>query len=153
MLKSILLAEYGHLRLTEQEYCKKLMDNTLSDEEEERYEKPGPFSLISYLEYLMDPSSWGDHGVLLMISMMWQVTITVLVAESLKVIRIRHNRELDRADFLLVLAGKNHYLGTCELNFYHFSFSFRYRRIKCVAGALPYGVSAWPVSKSARPYF
>ena len=117
VLKSILLAEYGHLRLTEQEYCKKLMDNTLTDEEEERYEKPGPFSLITYLEHLLDPSSWGDHGVLLMISMMWQVTITVLVAESLKMIRIRHSRELDRADFLLVLAGKNHYLGTCEFNF------------------------------------
>ena len=151
VLKSILLAEYGHLRLTEQEYCKKLMDNTLSDEEEERYEKPGPFSLISYLEYLMDPSSWGDHGVLLMISMMWQVTVTVLVAESLKMIRIRHSRELERADFLLVLAGKNHYLGTCKLNFYFVSFGSRYRRIKCAAGAFPYDDCEWPVRKCAWP--
>ena len=151
VLKSILLAEYGHLRLTEQQYCKKLMDNTLSDEEEERYEKPGPFSLISYLEYLMDPSSWGDHGVLLMISMMWQVTVTVLVAESLKMIRIRHSRELERADFLLVLAGKNHYLGTCKLNFYIVSFGSRYRRIKCAAGAFPYDDCEWPVRKCAWP--
>ena len=49
VLKALILAEYGQLRLPQDEFVRKMMNNTITDEEEERQKKPGPFSLVTYL--------------------------------------------------------------------------------------------------------
>ena len=86
--------------------------------------EPGPFSFVEYLLYMLEPTSWGNHGMILMVSMMWQLPITVLNAEGLEQLKFRHNRDLMDTELVLVYAGRAHYLGTCKclvfiLNFIH----------------------------------
>ena len=63
---------------------------------------------------MLEPTSWGDHGMILMVSMMWQLPITVLNAEGLEQLKFRHNRDLMDTELVLVYAGRAHYLGTCK---------------------------------------
>ena len=110
MLKEHIRGNYGHLRLSKQQYEKKCADNTLTDEEREDYLTPGPFSFATYLHALLNPRFWGDEICLVGISMMWQVKITVLNADTLHTIRIRHTNILHRADMVLVHCEGNHYI-------------------------------------------
>ena len=81
-----------------------------------------------------------------MVSMMWQVPITLLTAETLKLDKVRHGRLLEKTDLLLIRAGYNHYLGACEYSFLLLSaiLVFGFYSAECAA-------TAWPVSESARP--
>ena len=110
VLKEHIRGNYGYLRLSKQQYEKKCADNTLTDEEREDYLTPGPFSFATYLHALLNPSFWGDEICLVGISMMWQVKITVLNADTLHTIRIRHTNILHRADMVLVHCEGNHYI-------------------------------------------
>ena len=102
MLKEHIRGNYGHLRLTKQQYEKKCADNTLTDVEQEDYLAPGPFGYASYLCALLDPGFWGDEICLVGISMIWQVGITVLDADTLHTLRIRHSNTLHIPDIVLV---------------------------------------------------
>ena len=110
MLKEHIRGNYGHLGLSKQQYEKKCTDNTLTDGEREDYLAPGPFSFATYLHALLNPGFWGDEICLVGISMMWQVGITVLDADTLHTIRIRHNNILHRADMVLVHCQQQHYI-------------------------------------------
>ena len=107
-----IMANYGMNRMSPELYEKKLKDQTLTANEQEDYEAPGPFSYYTYLKYMLQDSSWGDEVVLVAISNMWQVGITVLNGESLTQVKLRHQRPIEGADLLLVRCGGNHYLGT-----------------------------------------
>ena len=136
VLKTLILAEYGHIRLSQEDFVRKMMDDTITEEEEERQKKPGPFSFVTYLQALLESTFWGDHGVICMVSMMWQVPITLLTAETLKLDKVRHDRPLEKTDLLLIRAGHNHYLGACEYPFLLLS-AFLVLRLfsaECVAG-------------------
>ena len=74
----------------------------------------------------MEPTSWGDEGTVSLISMMWNITITVVEMEpgekpddphKFIQLKLRHSRPLNDVDLVLVLAGHKHYLGTCEYIF------------------------------------
>ena len=67
-------------------------------------------SVLPYLHTLLNPGFWGDEICLVGISMMWQVGITVLDADTLHTIRIRHNNILHRADMVLVHCQQQHYI-------------------------------------------
>ena len=133
-LKMLLLAEYGHGRISRAEYLKRIdsEDNPLTEEEIEDYQKPGPFSFITYLKFLMEDSSWGDEGIITLIGMMWQCSITIIQVEKkapkhdrphkFLQLKIRHSKALEDVDLVLVYAGHSHYLGTCK---YHQSIVFR----------------------------
>ena len=54
---------------------------------------------------------WGDENVLHLISCLWQISITILDAESLGEIWIRHNMKISRVDLIVVFIGGDHYLG------------------------------------------
>ena len=151
VLKTLILAEYGHIRLSEEDFVRKMMD----EEEEERQKKLGPFRFVTYLQALLESTFWGDHGVICMVSMMWQVPITLLPAETLKLDKVRHDRPLEKTDLLLIRAGHNHYLGACEYSFLLLSafLVFRLFSAECVASAWPVSESAWPVRKCAWPSF
>ena len=71
---------------------RKMMDDIITEDEEERQKRPGPFSFVTYLQALLESTFWGDHGVICMVSMMWQVPITLLTAETLKLDKMRHGR-------------------------------------------------------------
>ena len=99
------------------EYLKGMEEGTLTEAQIADYQVPGPFSFIGYLKYILEGSTWGDQGLLTLISMMWQVTITIVNAEDLSQIKIRHQRPLDQVNLVVVLAQRCHYLGTCKYDF------------------------------------
>ena len=125
-LKMLILAEYGHARITREEYLRRIdsQEDPLTDEQVEDYQKPGPFSFITYLKYLMQDSSWGDEGIITLIGMMWQCSITIIQVgkkapkhdqpHKFLQLKIRHSKPLDDVDIALVYAGHSHYLGTCK---------------------------------------
>ena len=118
-LKNNITFDYGKKRMSAEEYQarKNSKENPLTEKEERDYKKPGPFSFVAYLQYMLEGSSWGDESMLTCISMMWQITITVVFAEELSQYKIRHQRKLEDADLVLIFAGDSHYLGACKCSF------------------------------------
>ena len=114
LLRDHIKAQYGPPRLPTDEFKKKLAEGALTAEQKEDQVCPGPFSLVTYLEYLLKKGTWGDYGVLLVISMMWQVKVTVILGESLHQERIRHNSGMRYGDLVLVFCGGNRYVPAGE---------------------------------------
>ena len=83
MLKVAISGNYGHLRLTPDEYYRKMAEVTITDQEKEEYEEPGPFSIASYLEALLKPTFYGEELYLRIISMLFKIRISVLDGDSL----------------------------------------------------------------------
>ena len=95
-------------------YQQKLDDGTLTQAEADDQDRPGPFSFIEYLGYLLKPFSWGDHACILTVFMMFQVKVSVIRVESLKQQQFHHNSSLKNTDIVLVFCGGNHYILTGE---------------------------------------
>ena len=109
--------QYGHSKLSQEEYLKKTQDGTITPAEVEDFSLPGPFSFQSFLKFIIESTTWGDQTTLLLLSMMWQLPITVLYGEELNQVPIRHDKEIDDVELLLVFVGRSHYLGTCKYSF------------------------------------
>ena len=83
---------------------------------------------------MLEDDALGDEGVIGLVGMMWQITITVIqlskeVPEKDKPhkflhLNFRHNRALRKVDVVLIFAGENHYLVACKylISFKHFLF-------------------------------
>ena len=70
----------------------------------------GPFTFIEYIESVLQPGEEGDLLVLYLLSLMWQIQVTVVVAQPLPAqIRLRHDQELKSADLVVVYNGTDHY--------------------------------------------
>ena len=106
--------QYGHSRLSQEDYLKKTQDGTITPSEVENYTLPGPFSFQSFLKFMIEPNTWGDQTTILLLSMMWQLPITVLYGEELTQVPIRHDKLINDVELLLVFVGRSHYLGTCK---------------------------------------
>ena len=65
---------------------------------------------MTYLKVLIKRKSYGDEIVLIVISMMWQVCISILNAETLRQIKIRTSNKIDKVDIALVHCQYNHYV-------------------------------------------
>ena len=117
-LKLAIQAEYGHPRLSREEYLRRStsQDDPLTDQQIKDYQKPGPFTFVQYLKYMMEDSSWGDEGIITLIGMMWNVTITVILVSSkspkkdkphqFRQLKLRHDRQLEDVDLVLIYAGR-----------------------------------------------
>ena len=110
MLKVAISGNYGHLRLTLDEYNRKLAEGTITDQEKEEYEEPGPFSIASYLEVLLKPSFYGEELCLRIISMLFKIRISVLDGDSVLAIKVRHTNVALKADLVLVHVKRCHYI-------------------------------------------
>ena len=134
VLKNHIMGEYGHPRISRDEYLarQKSKDNPLTDVELEDYQRPGPFCFIDYLKHLMEPGTWGDHGTISLIGMMWNCSITLVQIDAqhkpkegephtFLQHKVRHNKPMNQVDFLIVYAGGSHYLGTCKYTSFFFS--------------------------------
>ena len=108
---------YGHLRISETEYNDKMDDSTTIQQEREDYEAPGPFSLVTYLQAMLKGDFYADEITLIVISMMWQVRVTVLNGETLHQIKIRHGNKTENVDLAVAHCSWNHYipLGECTV--------------------------------------
>ena len=59
LLKKHLRGNYGHIRLSKEDYDKKTREKTITDVEREDYLCLGPFCFVFYLEALSKPAFWG----------------------------------------------------------------------------------------------
>ena len=114
LLKEHIRGTYGFPRLSEEEYQQKYNDGLLMDQEVQDHNCPGPFSFHSYLSALLNPEMWGDEQVLCLCSMMWQIRLTIVSAETFTQIRFRHRSSLEKADGVLVMCLGQHYVPACK---------------------------------------
>ena len=114
LLKEHIRGTYGFPRLSEEEYQQKYDNGLLTDQEVQDHNCPGPFSFHSYLSALLNPEMWGDEQVLCLCSMMWQIGLTVMSAETFTQIRFRHRSSLEKADGVLVMCLGQHYVPACK---------------------------------------
>ena len=122
LLHVSVFSNFGHIRMPEEEFQQRLADGTLSDHDRAIHDEPGPFSVHGYLDQLLKPGFYRDKLCLLIISMMWKVRITILHAETLRAIKVRHMNVALKADFVLVHCSGSHYicLGICFLTLQFF---------------------------------
>lgn len=111
MLKNSILGQYGHDRMPEEELRQKELNKEVTVDFAREQRLPGPFSFLSWLRYSLQRDSWGDETTLALISMMWQLRITVVYAETLIQEKIRHKQPLQKADIVVVYCGGTHYVG------------------------------------------
>ena len=73
-------------------------------------EEGGPYSHCSYIRALLKPNEEGDFLIVYLISLMWQVKLTILKAEpGLAEVRLRHEQTLAHADVVLVYNNRDHF--------------------------------------------
>ena len=101
LLQVHIKGNYGHLSLTKKQYEDKEKRHALTDQERTEYLEPGPFSLVSYIEAFLARDFYGDEITLVLISMMWQMCITVIHAETLFKTKIHHNNTIHLADMVV----------------------------------------------------
>ena len=111
LLHVSVLNNFGHIRMPEEEFQSKLAASTLPDQEMAIRDEPGPYSVYGYLNQLLQPGFYGDELCLLIASMIWRLCITILHAESLRAIKVRHMNQALKAYFVLVhCAGHTVYI-------------------------------------------
>ena len=108
---------YGHIKISQAEYNTKMADGSITQQEKEDFETPGPFSLVTYLQAMLKGDFYADEITLIVISMMWQVRVTVLNGETLHQIKIMHKNRLEKVDLAVAHCSGNHYLplGECAV--------------------------------------
>ena len=118
MLRLYISGNYGHIRVSSTEYnrLRGLSDPTRAQRlQMEEYEEPGPFSIITYMENLLKPSFYGEEIYLRLLSMIFQVRITVLDSDTFIGIKIWHDNRPLKAEVLLVHVDRHHYIPLGEL--------------------------------------
>ena len=106
--------DYGAAKLSEEEYKKKEEEGTLTAQKVHDQNLPGPFSLVTYCQHLLKDGTSGDMNSLMLISCLWQVSVTSLYADSLLEVRIRHDMPLQDVDIVVVHIGGDHCMGCGE---------------------------------------
>ena len=73
LLKANLTTTYGFPRMSQEEYQQKYEAGTLTEDEVDDH---------GYMKTLLKEGFWGDELCLALVSMMWQVGITVVIGET-----------------------------------------------------------------------
>ena len=109
MVESI-IDTYGFPRMPEEE-CEDLYNrDLLTDQQVQDHNCPGPFSFLGYLRALLEPNFWGDELCLCLLSMAFQIGITVVNAEGFTCIRFRHKQTIPNSDVILCHCRGQHYV-------------------------------------------
>ena len=69
------------------------------------------------MKALLEDGFWGDALCLALISMMWQISITILQEEDFHQIKFRHSERLKNADLVLVHCQGCHYIPASKFDF------------------------------------
>ena len=110
MLVCAISGSNGHIRLSADEYKKKMDRNQLTGKERQKYSEPGPFSIVTYCEALLNPTLYGEELCLILLSMLFKVITAVLDGDSLIGIKVRHQNTALNADAILVHVSRCHYI-------------------------------------------
>ena len=108
-LQGFISGNYG-AKLSKAEYESREKEGLLTAETRHTFTEPSPFSFITYLEYLLKHDSWGDEINLIVLSMLFQLWITIVTIPTLHSEAIRHTNMLEKSDIVLLRSSKNHYL-------------------------------------------
>ena len=92
-------------KLSAEEYARREREGLLTDATQQAFQEPGPFSYVTYLEHLLKRDAWGDEVTLVVLSMVFQLRITVVTVPSLHGDPIRHTNSLEKSDIVLLRAG------------------------------------------------
>ena len=76
-----------------------------------------PLSYCQYLHLMLRRDFWGDEVVLFAVSCMWSVKITVLNSKTMQEYRIRHDRQMDKVDIVIIYNGVNHFIAASKGRF------------------------------------
>ena len=113
-------------KLSAEEYSHREKKGLLTAATRQAYMEPGPFLYLTYLEHILKHDSWGDEITLVVLSMVFQLRITVVTVPSLHGDPICHLNTLEKSDIVLLRSGSNHYLSagtySCSVSFW-FCFS------------------------------
>ena len=74
---------YGQDRLSKKDLAKREREGTISAKDLHDEKLPGPLSLYRFMKLVATDGALGDENVLHLISCLWQISITILDAESL----------------------------------------------------------------------
>ena len=77
------MGNYRHAKLSSKEYTEKERDETLTPQEIANQRLQGPLSVYFYLQHVITPNTWGEEIIFTLVSMMWQIGITVVYVETL----------------------------------------------------------------------
>ena len=113
------MATYEHIRMDWDTYDQRLNAGQLSQAEIDDQNCPGPFSYMGYMRALLQDGFWGDEICLALTSMMFQIGITVLVAETFLQTKVHHDAILSKADVALVHCQGCHYVPVCKYSVSH----------------------------------
>ena len=119
LLKPSLMATNGHIRMDQDIYDQRYRAGELSQAEIDDQNCPGPFSYIGYMRALLQDGFWGDETCLTLTSMMFQIGITVLDAETFLQTKVCHNAILSKVDVALVHCQGRHYVPVCKYSISH----------------------------------
>ena len=119
LLVTAISGNYGHIRIDKREYDRLmgLQQPTAAQRTQvEEYREPGPFSIVSYCEALLKPGFYGEELCIILLSMMFNVSISVFDGDSSLAIKVMHTNTPFNADVHLVHVSRCHYiaLGMCE---------------------------------------
>ena len=119
LLKPSLMATYGHIRMDQDTYDQRFNAGQLSQAEIDDQNCPGPFSYMGYMRALLQDRFWGDEICLTLTSMMFQIGIMVLDAETFLQTKVHHDAILSKADIALVHCQGCHYVPVCKYSVSH----------------------------------
>ena len=103
---------YGVERLEPAVLAEKIKKKELSTDDIRDQRLPGPLSFIDWIKLVLKESAYGDEIVILVMSLLWQLKITVLYADDLSERKFRHNQRITQVDMLLVYSGDTqHFVG------------------------------------------
>ena len=94
LYKCSLAQTYGCDRDPEEELARRKADAQYLREQR----MPGPFSFMTYLRYMLKNSNYADIHIMMTASMMWNLMITILYAESCMETRIHHHKRIAQAN-------------------------------------------------------
>ena len=100
--------------MPEDEYQKMYNQDMLTDQQIQDHNCPGPFSFLGYLKALLEPDFWGDELCLCLLSMAFQIGITVINAERFTCIRLRHKQTIPSSNVVLCHCKGQHYVHACK---------------------------------------
>ena len=82
-----------------------------------REDNLGPFSVKTYLQWMLEDKVWGDMICCYLVASMWGCRLTVMQGDTCKEVRIRHDVTLKDADVCLLYKSDSfngHYSAICD---------------------------------------
>ena len=111
LFKRSIAITYGLQRDPPEVLQQRIQEGTISAQDLREQQMPGPFSFLGYLRFMLRSSTYGDANVVMAMSMIWNLRVTCVYAETLFEIRFRHNIRVSKADMVFVLsADTEHYV-------------------------------------------